>query len=302
MQKIAISIGDLNGIGIELALIAHEKINKICKPVYIVDKNMLKKASKLLGLDIPDDFVTINNIAKEFDIHPGEVCEKSGLYSYKSFLKAIWLAKNGEVDSIMTLPVNKEAWNRAGLEYKGHTDMLADIFNKNAIMMLGCEEMFVTLFTHHIPLKDVANKLNKKDLVKFLLDFYKNIDTNKIAVLGLNPHAGDGGSIGSEDYIINEAIQEANKTLNKQIFEGPLVPDIAFSKDVRKKYKYFVAMYHDQGLIPLKALYFEQSINVTLNLPIKRASVDHGTAFDKAYKKANISTFSYVNAFKYLIL
>ena len=295
--KIAVSVGDLNGVGIEIALLCHEKISKISKPIYCINKEMLKKASKKLNISVPDDFETFETKGN-FEIKPGQVSKKSGKFSFKSFYDAIQLADKNRVDAICTLPINKESWSKADIHYKGHTEVLRSYFGKNAIMMLGCKKMFVGLFTEHIPLKKVAKSINEEDLTRFLLDFYESVKSDNIAVLALNPHASDNGVLGNEEVDIIKAIKSANKTLNKNIFKGPLVPDTAFSKQSRKNFKYFVAMYHDQGLIPLKALYFDQSINVSLNLPIIRTSVDHGTAFDIAYKNANINTKSYVNAIK----
>ena len=295
--KIAISIGDLNGIGIEIALLSHENIKKICKPIYCINKQMLNLAVKELKIDIPTDF-KIFETKGEFEIKPGIVTKKSGKYSFNSFMDAIKLADKNKVDAICTLPINKEAWNKAGITYKGHTEVLRDYFGKNAIMMLGCKKMFVALFTEHIPLKKVPNKINIDDLTRFLIDFQKSVKSEKIGVLGLNPHASDNGVLGDEEVEIFKAIKNANKTLDKKIFTGPLVPDTAFSPLSRKNYKYFVAMYHDQGLAPLKALYFDQSINVSLNLPIIRTSVDHGTAFNIAYKNEKVNLKSYINAIK----
>jgi len=301
MKNIAISIGDINGIGIELILRNHKKISKLCNPIYCIDKSTLKKASKKLSIKIPLNF----NIFGEFNktkINAGKVKKDAGLLSYQSFLTAINLAKTKKVDAICTLPINKESWNKANIKYVGHTDMLRDIFKENAIMMLGCNKMFVALYTEHIPLKDVPNQITKKKLLKFLINFYNSInsDNKPIAILGLNPHSGDNGVLGKEEIEIKKAIKKANKILNSK-FEL-LVPDIAFTPHIRKNYKYFCAMYHDQGLAPLKALYFEESINISLNLPIKRVSVDHGTAFDIAYKNKKISNISYLNAIKFLML
>ena len=299
--KIAISIGDLNGIGVEIALKCHEKISKICQPIYCINNKMLKKASQKLKIDIPNDFELFETKG-EFEIKEGTVSKKAGKYSYDSFMDAINLADKKIVDGICTLPINKESWSKADIKYKGHTEVLRDYFGKNAIMMLGCKKMFVGLFTEHIPLKKVAKKVNEEDLTIFLIDFYKNVKNDNIGVLGLNPHASDNGVLGDEEVEIFKAIKKANKALEKNIFKGPLVPDTAFSPVSRKNYKYFVAMYHDQGLAPLKALYFDQSINVSLNLPIIRTSVDHGTAFNIAYKNEKINTKSYVNAIKEAII
>lgn len=297
-KNIAISIGDINGVGIEIALKAHQKISKLCNPVYCINKKMLKQASALLEIEIPKDFKT-HATKGDFKIKAGEVTKKAGKYSYDSFLDAINLTVEEKTSALVTLPINKQSWNKADIRYKGHTEVLRDHFSKNAIMMLGCQKMFVGLFTEHIPLKSVCKKIKEKELTEFLIDFHKCVKQKKIAVLGVNPHASDNGVLGQEEIEIFKAIKNANTTLGKKIFTGPIVPDTAFSPKNRENYKYFVAMYHDQGLAPLKALYFDESINVSLNLPIIRTSVDHGTAFDIAYKKdSNISLESYINAVK----
>jgi 4-hydroxythreonine-4-phosphate dehydrogenase len=296
-MKIAISIGDLNGIGLELALRSHEEVKKVCEPIYCINENMLAWGAALLGLDVPSDF-EIRDCGKVFEIHPGICSAEAGESSYDSFITAVALAKSKEVHGIVTLPINKESWAMAGLEYKGHTDALCDLLGCEAIMMLGCEEMFTVLYTHHIPLRDVPHEIKSKKLKPFLLKVYEELGVEKIAVLGLNPHAGDNGVIGDEDEEIRKAIIKANNFLEREVFYGPFVPDMAFTKANREKFTYFVCMYHDQGLIPLKMLHFDESINVSLNAGVVRTSVDHGTAFDIAYKDGNPSTLSYVNAVK----
>ncbi|QOY51051.1 4-hydroxythreonine-4-phosphate dehydrogenase [Candidatus Sulfurimonas baltica] len=294
--KISVSVGDLNGVGIEIILKAHKEISQYCTPVYCINKYMLQQASKLLHVEIPDDFQT-SFVDGDFNIEPGKVSAKSGNYSFDSFMHAVRLCETKETQAVVTMPIHKEAWMMAGLEYKGHTDALRKYFKKDAIMMLGCEEMFVALFTEHIPLKDVASSIEYKKLKQFFLDLHSSIPNEKIAVLGLNPHAGDNGVLGDEELIIHKALKSANIQVGFEQFIGPIVPDIAFTPEFRKKFKYFVAMYHDQGLAPLKALYFDESINISLNLPIIRTSVDHGTAFDIAYK-GDAKTLSYINAVK----
>ncbi len=293
---IAISIGDLNGVGIEIALKAHEEILELCSPIYCINSNLLSQAAKLLNTNIPNDF-NIHSVDGEFEINAGTVNADSGKYSYDSFMSAIALCETKKADAVVTMPIHKEAWMMAGLEYKGHTDLLRQHFNKDAIMMLGCEKMFVALFTEHIPLKDVASAIEYKKLKQFFLDLHNSIPKEKIAVLGLNPHAGDNGVLGNEELRITKAIKSANKKIGFEQFIGPVVPDIAFTPHFRASYNYFVAMYHDQGLAPLKALYFDESVNISLNLPIVRTSVDHGTAFDIAYK-GEVKTLSYINAIK----
>jgi len=297
MKKIAISIGDLNGIGLEIALKAHEEVKQICQPIYCINENMLAWGAALLGIDVPSDF-EIRDCGKLFEIQPGVCTAEAGESSYDSFITAVALAKSDEVSGIVTLPINKESWAMAGLEYKGHTDALSDLLGCEAIMMLGCEEMFTILYTHHIPLREVSHEIKAKKLKPFLLKVYEELGIERIAVLGLNPHAGDHGVIGDEDEEIEKAIHKTNHFLEREVFFGPFVPDMAFTKHNREKFKYFVCMYHDQGLIPLKVLYFDESINVSLNAGIVRTSVDHGTAFDIAYKNAEPSLLSYINAVK----
>ena len=294
--NIAISVGDLNGVGIEIALKSHEEVKQLCNPLYCINEELLLQASKLLNITIPKDF-TLHQVDGSFTITPGLVDKKSGLYAYDSFMDAITLCETKECDAIVTMPIHKEAWMMAGLEYKGHTDLLRKHFNKEAIMMLGCPEMFVALFTEHIPLKEVAPSIKYKILKQFFLDLHNSIKEDRIAVLGLNPHAGDNGVLGHEELIITKAIKSANKKIGFEQFVGPIVPDIAFTPHFRRNYNYYVAMYHDQGLAPLKALHFDESVNISLNLPIVRTSVDHGTAFDIAYK-GEAKTLSYMNAIK----
>jgi len=293
-QTIAISVGDLNGVGIEIALKAHNEVKKLCNPIYCINENLLSQATQLLHTSIPNDFV-LSSVDGSFTIHAGEVNAESGKYAYDSFMKAISLCETKKADAVVTMPIHKEAWMMAGLEYKGHTDLLRKHFNKDAIMMLGCPTMFVALFTEHIPLKDVASAIQYKKLKQFFLDLHNSIQKEQIVVLGLNPHAGDNGVLGNEELRITKAIKSANKMIGFEQFVGPVVPDVAFTPHFRKEYNYYVAMYHDQGLAPLKALYFDESVNISLNLPIIRTSVDHGTAFDIAYK-SKVKTLSYINA------
>ncbi|MBD3791706.1 MAG: 4-hydroxythreonine-4-phosphate dehydrogenase [Campylobacterales bacterium] len=300
-KQVAISIGDLNGIGIQLALENHKRVCELVKPIYCIDRAMLEQAASKLALAIPEAFQTVEDIAPCFEIGPGSVSEASGAYAYASFCKAVELAKAGTADAVCTLPIHKKAWELAGVKYKGHTDALRDFFDAEAIMMLGCPKMYVALFTEHMPLREVAGKITLEDLTRFLLDFYRTAKPQKrVAVLGLNPHAGDEGVLGDEERIIKAAIKNAHQQLDKQVFTAPLVPDVAFTPNVRARYTHYIAMYHDQGLAPLKALYFDEGINVSLNLPILRTSVDHGTAFDIAYRGIKLNALSYLNAIRYI--
>jgi 4-hydroxythreonine-4-phosphate dehydrogenase len=296
LKRLAISVGDLNGVGFEILLKTHETIKHLCQPLYCINYTMAHQAADLLHTQLPNDFSMVK-VAGEFVIEAGKVSAKSGRYSYDSFAMAMQLAQSKAVEGIVTLPIHKEAWKLSGIEYVGHTDALRDYFRSEAIMMLGCEKLYVALYTEHIPLREVASHITVEGISDFLLRLYATTHEERIAVLGLNPHAGDHGVLGEEERIIEAAIEQVNTTLGKTVFFGAIVPDIAFTPRFRAHTRMMVAMYHDQGLAPLKALYFDEGINVSLGLPIIRTSVDHGTAFDIAYQN-KASTVSYINAVK----
>ncbi len=303
MKRVAISIGDLNGIGLELALKNHREISKSIQPIYMVDMEMVKQGAKLLEVDVPEDFQTVEGVGEEFQIVAGEVSRESGLYSYNSFISGVNLVKDGKADAIVTLPINKESWSLAGVEYKGHTDALRDIFDRDAIMLMGVPEMFVALFTEHIPYGDVPSMISEERLYQFFKNLYREIpNMDRVGVLGLNPHAGDNGVLGYDEVSIKKGVEKINGEIGRDIFSQPLVPDVAFTPHMRDRYNLYVAMYHDQGLAPLKALYFHEVINISLNLPIQRVSVGHGTAFDMAYRKdRELDSRSYLNSISYLL-
>ena len=296
---IAVSVGDPNGVGPEILLRSHEEIVRRCEPLYLIHYETAREAAKRLDLPLPEPFPHAAPETFPCPIRPGLVDADAGHYSFASFQKGVALVEEGRCAALVTLPIHKEAWSLAGVPYKGHTDALRSIFGKEAIMMLGCGKLWVGLYTEHIPLKEVPGAIEKERLTQFLLDFRRETGAERIGVLGLNPHAGDHGVLGNEEETIAAAIEAANATLQSRspVFEGPLVPDVAFTPKVRSHFTHFVAMYHDQGLAPLKALYFDESVNVSLNLPIVRTSVDHGTAFDIAYlPNRKVNTESYINA------
>lgn len=299
MKTVVVSIGDLNGIGFEIALRSHHIAKKLANIKYCVSLEMALKACKKLDLMLPDDFECVMS-EETFEIKAGKATKEAGEHSFASFKFALDQVVAKKADAVVTLPINKEAWMMADLPYKGHTDYLKERFGE-AIMMLGCDALFVMLYSDHIALKDVPKMIEFEKMSQFLVRLARSVDFEKMSVLGLNPHAGDGGAIGHEERIIKSAIDNANRLLGSERFAGPVVPDTAFTPASLAKNNRIVALYHDQGLAPLKALYFEESINVSLALPIVRTSVDHGTAFDKAYKGQNPSIKSYLNAIKYAI-
>ncbi|OCX43607.1 4-hydroxythreonine-4-phosphate dehydrogenase [Campylobacter ornithocola] len=353
MKKIAISVGDLNGIGMQILLACHDELVKICEPYYFVHYELFQKANNLLKITPKSkiNLVEISYASKpqftfkekkenfliydfsyqatkiidfDFELNPANLDAKSGTYSFLSFEGASYCS-NLFLDALVTLPINKKTWQMAGVNYKGHTEALRDFFKQDAIMMLGCDELFVALYTEHIALREVYKQIKALKLAKFLINFYQCTLFEKIGVLSFNPHASDNGVIGGEEEKeIKKAIRMANVflkdcVLNLQNLENedflsqkekelsrkeniflsePLVADSAFTPFALSKCKYLVSMYHDLALAPLKALYFDKSINVSLNLPIIRTSVDHGTAYDRAYKNEKINLQSYIQAVK----
>lgn len=301
MKKIAISCGDLNGIGLEILLKAHEQIIQDVSPIYCVHYELLELASKLLNLPLPSSLTPSMCIPPKLEIssiEPKTLSSSSGKYSYESFILGCELCESKRADALLTLPIHKQAWKLAGIEAVGHTQALSLRYGKDAIMMLGCEKMFVALFSDHIPLKEVSSHIKSPKLLEFLKALYATHPRESYCVMGLNPHAGDGGMIGDEDAEIQKAINEVNQLLGSEVFRGVYPPDCSFIPARQKEFNTWVAMYHDIGLATLKALYFEESINVSLNLPILRVSVDHGVAFDIAYE-GKASIVSYLNAIAY---
>ena len=264
LPKIAITVGDPAGIGPEIAekAAADPSIRAICEPVI---------------------FAPPANAA----IKPGAVSAEAGRAAYDTIVKAVDAARRGDVDAIATAPVNKLAFAKAGLEWKGHTDLLAHLCGTpNVAMMFHSPELKVVLLTVHVALKDVASLLTP-DLVDRTLaltvDAMKQFGTAKprLALAGLNPHAGEAGVIGTEDDLVLKPAVGRARAGGVDI-AGPIPGDTVFVRASRGEFDCVIACYHDQGLIPVKLLAFGNAVNVTIGLPIIRTSVDHGTAFDIA--------------------
>jgi 4-hydroxythreonine-4-phosphate dehydrogenase len=219
----------------------------------------------------------------------GQVCGPCGKAAIEYLEKAIKLAMGKDIDAITTAPINKEAIRKAGYKFAGHTELLAKrTKTKNYAMMFVSDPFWIMLVTTHLPLNKVSKAISKKKVlqtIKLANEFLYNIRGKKpkIGVAGLNPHAGEGGIFGSEEKkAIKPAVEEAKKMgIN---VKGPISPDGKFYLANVGLFDIVIAMYHDQGLIPLKLLSFNKSVNVTVGLPIIRTSVDHGTGFDIAGK------------------
>ncbi len=267
------------------------------------DDALLKRVGMLIGNSSPpltplselrnhrDGVATLSTGSLDVDqVQPGLWSAATGAASYQWVRVAIEAALRGDVDAIVTGPIQKEAWHAAGVAYPGHTELLAAMTSTiNYRMMLTSPAISCVLATIHVPLADVASVLKTEDVYQSILLGNAALTRSlsrpaRVTVCGLNPHAGENGlfSHGEEERIISPAIRQA-RSAGIHV-TGPLSPDTAFVPSQRDATDVYVCMYHDQGLIPLKALAFDDAVNVTLGLPIVRTSVDHGTAMDIAWQ------------------
>jgi len=285
LPKIAITLGDPSGIGPEIVAKAllNPKIYKLCTPVLIGDVRLLPK--KLL---LNKKNIIINIPSKLSAIGIGKPSVASGFASHLYICKAVELALQGEVSAIVTAPVSKEAFKLAGVKYNGHTELLAGLSGaKNVVMLMQCGKINVLLLTRHLPICAVSRNIKKDAIIKdtILLHGYlqkkMGIKYPRVAVLALNPHAGDGGVIGKEEKtIISPAVSELKR--RKINVVGPLSCDSAWQKAIVGNYDLLVAMYHDQAMIGLKMLNDSEIVNITVGLNFVRTSPGHGTAYDIA--------------------
>ncbi len=311
--RIGISIGDINGIGLEVILktLSHPQILNLCTPVIYGSSKIVSYHKNVVGLDsfqfnvatsgdrIKRDKVNVVNCwADDVNITLGKLSDSSGKYAKISLEQAVIDLKNGYFDALVTAPINKKAMQLAGFKFLGHTEYLASEFNaKESLMLMVNDNLRIGLVTNHLPIRDVPAALTK-ELVRTKLQLFNNslkVDFNlerpTIAILGLNPHASDDGIIGDEEEnIIRPVIIETKK---KGILAmGPYPADGFFGSMQYSKFDGILAMYHDQGLIPFKSISFGSGVNFTAGLDIVRTSPDHGTAYDIAGNNvANPSSF-----------
>ncbi len=287
-------MGDPAGVGPELALkaLASRRVRSVARPFIIGDLALLRRVAKLLGLREPKEDEVLNLSAlKASDAKPGRPTRESAAAMISYIEKAAALATEGSADAIVTGPINKEAALLAGFTMPGHTEFLAKLTKtKDFAMMLGGSSLKVILVTIHEPIKKLPGLVTEERVLKTIkitnkaFKKYYGIKRPRIAVCGLNPHAGEAGKFGTEDITsVEPAVKKARRAGIDAV--GPLPSDTVFYRAVKKKdFDAVVCMYHDQGLIPLKLLHFEDGVNTTLGLPIIRTSVDHGTAYDIAWK------------------
>jgi len=301
--RILLTIGDFNGIGPEIILktLSKREILRKYDLTVISPVSVLEYYSKLPGKKyFADDFNVIPLGYEKIKIHPGKISGEAGLISGIAIVKAIELCMNDDFDAIVTAPVSKEALNKGGFKYDGHTEMLRDLTKANDVcMMMVSGELKVALATTHPPLRKMPKMIDRKLLLS-KLDICVNsmkrdfkIASPKIGVLGLNPHAGDGGVIGREEIeVIKPVLKNLNNRYRKNVFSGPFAADAYFASCNYNNFDLTFAMYHDQGLIPFKMIAVLNGINYTTGLYFVRTSPGHGTAFDIAGKnKANPASF-----------
>ncbi|AOZ99319.1 4-hydroxythreonine-4-phosphate dehydrogenase PdxA [Flavobacterium commune] len=316
---VGISIGDLNGIGSEVILKTFEdsRMLELCTPVVFANvkilsfiKRNLESTVVLHGIDKLDQLVpgkiNVLNVWKEgVDLNLGVNDDKVGEYAIKSFVAATKALKEGLVDVLVTAPINKYNIQSEDFKFPGHTDYLDQELEGDALMFMVQDSLRVGLLTDHVPINEVASRLTEDLIVKkietvkqsLIRDF--SISNPKIAVLGLNPHCGDGGVIGKED-------EELIKPVLKKMFDkgtmvfGPFAADGFFGSGHYEKFDAVIATYHDQGLVPFKTLSFGKGVNFTAGLSKVRTSPDHGTAYDIAGK--GIADFNSFKEAVYLAL
>lgn len=308
MRPLALTLGEPAGIGPELTLMLWVRRAALNVPVFaaIGDPALLSARARALGLDVPLREGTMGEAAKHFatvlpvvragnpaTAQPGKPDKTSAQAAIAAIDRAVELVQAGEAAAVVTNPIAKSVMYEAGFTFPGHTEYLAHLAAEKGkpaprpVMLIWSEELAVVPVTIHVPIKDVPSKLTSALIVetgRIVARDYANrfgIAKARIAVCGLNPHAGEGGGIGVEDEkIIAPAIRQlAGEGIDAK---GPYPADTLFHAEARKRYDVVLGMYHDQVLIPAKTLAFDHGVNATLGLPFVRTSPDHGTAFDIA--------------------
>ncbi len=295
MNKIAITFGDPNGISPEITIKALNFLDLPSdKVVLITNHNILDFYKENFDLYLEKDYPIIEIPYNKDDIKFGIETEQAGEFAFKCLVQACNLAVNQEIDAIVTAPVSKNAMKMAGHNYSGQTEVIEQYIansNQSAEMLFVCDNFSLLLLTRHIALKDVPPKIKKDLIINKIEKLNKSlklqigIKNPKLAICALNPHAGENGMFGDEE--INEIIPAVKELQTKGInIEGPFPSDALFTHCMTGEcdYNCYIAMYHDQGLIPIKMLARDNCVNTTIGLDVLRTSPAHGTAFDIAGK------------------
>ncbi len=295
MRKTAITLGDPNGISPEITIKALNTLNYSENNIILIaNSNILDFYKNQYSLFLNKQYEIIEIPFKKENIFPGCETKEAGEFAFQAILKACELAKTKQIESIVTAPISKYSLQLAGHNYSGQTEILQNYIahnNQKAEMLFVCNNFSLLLLTRHLALKEVPNKI-KKEIIEEKIEHLQNAlkiqlgKTNiKMAICALNPHAGENGLFGTEE--IKEIIPAVENLKKKNInIEGPFPSDALFQNlnSQNPKYNCYIAMYHDQGLIPLKLLDRNNCVNTTIGLDILRTSPAHGTAFDIAGK------------------
>jgi 4-hydroxythreonine-4-phosphate dehydrogenase len=287
VTRLGITLGDPAGIGPEIVAAALAAAPEAWRPWLVVygDRAPLERGARAIGVALPPDVAVLGDGLGDA-ARPGQPDERTGAAQVGYLEAAVAAAQRGELGAIATAPISKTWARRAGFAFPGHTEMLASRLGvRDVVMLFAGPRLKVALATVHVPLAEVPRALTTDGLRTTLGIVARALVTDfaiaepRIGVVGLNPHAGEGGLLGAED---RDVIAPALGPLPPARLSGPLVPDAAFRELAMQRYDALVAMYHDQGLIPVKLIDFDEAVNVTLGLPIVRTSPDHGTAYDIA--------------------
>lgn len=309
--KLGISIGDFNGIGLEIILktFLDKRMFDFCTPIIFGSTKLISAYKNMLNLNIPINGIREANMAlngklnilnfskDDFEIELGKPTEASGKFAFQSLEEGTRSLADGEIDVLVTAPINKDNIQSENFNFPGHTEYLESKLNGESLMILMADTLRIGLITGHIPISKISESITSELIEQKVAIMHKTlvqdfaISKPKIAILGLNPHCGDHGVIGTEDdEIIRPVIDKIQNEGN--LVYGPYAADGFFGSENYKKFDAILAMYHDQGLAPFKTLSFGQGVNFTAGLDKIRTSPDHGTGYDLAGKGvASVSSF-----------
>lgn len=303
--RIGITLGDVNGIGPEVVIkaLADNRLTNLITPVVYGSSRVISFYKKQLNIEefnytqvrnkgqfAPKSINVINCWEDSLEINPGKASKLSGKAAFVALKQAVEELKEGVIDALVTAPIDKQSIHSEEFPFAGHTEYLTQFFGSaGSLMFMVSDTLRIGLVTEHVPVKDIAALITKERIESKLMmmeqslrkDF--SVSKPRIAVLGLNPHAGDGGLIGQEDELIIKPVVADQKNKGKLVY-GPFPADGFFGSGAYTKYDGILAMYHDQGLIAFKSIAFDEGINFTAGLPVVRTSPDHGTAYAIAGK------------------
>ena len=310
--RLGISVGDINGVGLELIIKGFQDLSlfEYCNPILYCCKKLISKYAEKAKINpkkinfiqeenqAEENVVNcISNFKSDYDLNLGTSTKESGFIALQSLKHVSESALDGKIDCLVTCPINKETVKLHSKNFIGHTEYFENLFNGSSLMLMTSDQMKIAFLTGHIALNKVSKRINDKAIYSKIKTLHKTLQNDflikypKIAVLALNPHSGENGILGHEE--IEKIVPAIKRIKNENIIcDGPFPADSFFSKSNLKKYDAILSMYHDQGLIPFKMCSFSSGVNFTSGLEIVRTSPVHGPAFDLTGKNmADIGSF-----------